>query len=61
MQPVQGTGAKGHTIVMCGLAVKLHFCLLSLQEAKAMFTDFDKDGNGTISFEEFLQKLRVSL
>lgn len=27
-------------------------------EAKAMFTEFDKDGSGTISFEEFLQKLR---
>ena len=25
-----------------------------------MFTKFDRDGNGTISFDEFLQNLRVS-
>ena len=33
----------------------------TLQEAKEMFDRFDKDGNGTLSFDEFLQALRVSL
>ena len=33
---------------------------LCLQEARSMFSRFDKDGNGTISFDEFLQSLRVS-
>ena len=32
---------------------------MSLQEIKALFARFDKDGNGTISFDEFLENLRV--
>ena len=32
-----------------------------LQEAKELFKRFDKDGNGTISFNEFLESLRVCL
>ena len=30
-----------------------------MQEAKELFKKFDKDGNGTISFNEFLENLRV--
>ena len=30
-----------------------------MQEAKELFKQFDKDGNGTISFNEFLESLRV--
>ena len=30
-----------------------------MQEAKELFKRFDKDGNGTISFNEFLENLRV--
>jgi hypothetical protein len=30
-----------------------------IQEAKELFKRFDKDGNGTISFNEFLENLRV--
>ena len=30
-----------------------------VQEAKELFKRFDKDGNGTISFNEFLESLRV--
>ena len=30
-----------------------------VQEAKELFKRFDKDGNGTISFNEFLENLRV--
>ena len=33
---------------------------LPLQEAKAIFEKFDKDGNGTLSFDEFLTELRVN-
>ena len=50
-----GRGGRG------GWRVSIVSLLSHLQEAKAMFTEFDKDGSGTISFEEFLQKLRVSL
>lgn len=32
---------------------------MSLQETKALFARFDKDGNGTVSFDEFLENLRV--
>ena len=31
-----------------------------LQDLKEMFERFDRDGNGSISFDEFLEKLRVS-
>lgn len=31
-----------------------------MQEIKAMFDQFDKDHNGTLSFDEFLVALRVS-
>ena len=31
------------------------------QEAKAMFNTFDTDRSGTLSFDEFLKALRVSL
>ena len=34
-------------------------CILNSQEANKAFKQFDKDGNGTISFDEFLQALRV--
>jgi hypothetical protein len=34
---------------------------LSFQEAREMFNTFDKDRSGTLSFDEFLQALRVSL
>lgn len=30
------------------------------QEAKTIFEQFDKDGNGTLSFDEFLVALRVN-
>ena len=31
----------------------------TVQDLKAMFQKFDKDGSGKISFDEFLQALRV--
>lgn len=34
---------------------------LEKDDIKSMFNLFDKDGNGTIDFDEFLQSLRVSL
>ena len=33
---------------------------IRLQELKTLFDTFDKDGNGTLSFDEFLEGLRVS-
>lgn len=33
--------------------------LVISQEAKELFKRFDKDGSGTISFDEFLEQLRV--
>ena len=38
----------------------LHDYGLSIEEseAKALFARFDKDGNGTVSFDEFLENLR---
>lgn len=35
--------------------------LIEKQEATALFRQFDRDGSGTIDFEEFLITLRVSL
>ena len=32
-----------------------------MQVIKELFKRFDKDGNGTISFDEFLKSLRVSV
>ena len=40
----------------------IHRCdalLNPIQEARELFKRFDKDGNGTISFNEFLESLRV--
>ena len=36
------------------------YCTFAFQEIKALFSRFDKDGNGTLSFDEFLEALRVS-
>ena len=33
---------------------------VSDEDAKGMFHAFDKDGNGSIDFTEFLENLRVS-
>lgn len=35
--------------------------LIEKQEATALFQQFDRDGSGTIDFDEFLITLRVSL
>lgn len=35
--------------------------LIEKQEATALFRQFDRDGSGTIDFDEFLITLRVSL
>lgn len=50
-------GGDGTVTVQCMHATFTH----SLQDARAMFQQFDKDGNGTISFDEFLMALRVSV
>ena len=34
--------------------------MCNFQEIKELFVRFDTDGSGTIDFEEFLEKLRVS-
>ena len=33
---------------------------IALQVIKALFSRFDKDGNGSINLDEFLETLRVS-
>ena len=35
--------------------------LMEKQEATALFQHFDRDGNGSINFDEFLITLRVNL
>ena len=39
---------------------EFQYCFSLLKEIKDLFQVFDKDGNGTIDFDEFLVKLRVS-
>ena len=36
-------------------------CDMTKEEVQEMFTSIDRDGSGTLDFEEFLQALRVSL
>ena len=35
-------------------------CQMEKEEIEKMFNDIDKDGSGTLDFEEFLRALRVS-
>ena len=36
-------------------------CDMTKEEVQEMFTSIDRDGSGTLDFEEFLQALRVSV
>ena len=44
---------------ICYGALPIKMVLVLFQQIKALFRIFDQDRNGTISFDEFLVKLRV--
>jgi hypothetical protein len=47
--------------IFCRLGFVLIVCLMELQEIKKMIADIDKDGSGTIDFEEFLQMMTAKM
>ena len=51
--PVGNQSLGGGAVFDCGIRL--------LQDTKTLFQLFDRDGNGRVSFDEFLEKLRVRI